>query len=124
MSSLATASFVVYRRYLAALGSVIAGLSLALAAYASHAAVPPQQLPMLQAAGMAFAHGLALTALAPLAQRPLGLVSLVMLLLGLLLFSGSLLAKAVLGLSPSLAPFGGALLISGWLLHAFDRLRP
>jgi len=33
-----------------------------------------------------------------------------------LLFSGSLVAEALFGLRPRLAPFGGTLLIAGWLL--------
>jgi uncharacterized membrane protein YgdD (TMEM256/DUF423 family) len=35
---------------------------------------------------------------------------------GVLLFSGSLAAEALYGLRPRLAPFGGMLLIGGWLL--------
>lgn len=115
--------FVLQRRYLAALGSLLAGLSVALAAYAMHAAAPDMQPRLVQAAVFAFAHGLALTALAPLAQRPTCLLALAMLLVGVFLFSGSLLAAALLGLTPVLAPFGGGLLITGWLLHAYDRLR-
>lgn len=123
MNAHGTPAFVVLRRYLAAIGSLLAGLSVALSAYAMHAAAPAAQGRMLQAAVFAFAHGLALTALAPLAQRPTGLLALAMLLAGAFLFCGSLLAAALLGLSPMLAPFGGALMIAGWLLHAYDRLR-
>ena len=123
MNAHGTPAFVVLRRYLAAIGSLLAGLSVALSAYAMHAAEPAAQGRMLQAAVFAFAHGLALTALAPLAQRPTGLLALAMLLAGAFLFCGSLLAAALLGLSPMLAPFGGALMIAGWLLHAYDRLR-
>jgi uncharacterized membrane protein YgdD (TMEM256/DUF423 family) len=123
MNAHGTPAFVVLRRYLAAIGSLLAGLSVALSAYAMHAAAPDAQGRMLQAAVFAFAHGLALTALAPLAQRPTGLLALAMLLAGAFLFCGSLLAAALLGLSPMLAPFGGALMIAGWLLHAYDRLR-
>lgn len=118
-----TPVFVVYRRYLAAIGSLLAGLSVALSAYAMHAAAASDQERLLQAAIFAFLHGLALTALAPLAQRPTGLLALAMLLGGVFLFSGSLLAAALMGLEPALAPFGGSLLIAGWLLHAYDRLR-
>ncbi|QNN47338.1 DUF423 domain-containing protein [Thermomonas brevis] len=123
MNAHGTPAFVVLRRYLAAIGSLLAGLSVALSAYAMHAAEPAAQGRMLQAAVFAFAHGLALTALAPLAQRLAGLLALAMLLAGAFLFCGSLLAAALLGLSPMLAPFGGALMIAGWLLHAYDRLR-
>lgn len=123
MNALGTPTFVIYRRYLAAIGSLLAGLAVALSAYAAHAAEPSVQGRLLQAAVFAFAHGLALTALAPLAQRPTALLALAMLLGGVFLFCGSLLAAALLELSPMLAPFGGALLIAGWLLHAYDRLR-
>ena len=115
-------ALVVYRRYIAAIGSLLAGLAVALSAYAMHAAEAAAQARLLQAAIFAFAHGVALTALAPLAQRPTGLLALAMLLGGVFLFSGSLLAAAMLGLPSTLAPFGGALMIGGWLLHAFDRL--
>ena len=87
MNSLSTPSFVVYRRYLAAIGSLMAGLSVAMSAYAFHAAAPDASARLLQAAVFAFLHGLALTALAPLAQRPTSLLALAMLLLGVLLFS-------------------------------------
>ena len=116
-------ALVVYRRYLAAIGSLLAALAVGLSAYAMHAAAPEAQPRLLQAAVFGFAHGVALTALAPLAQRPTGLLALAMLLVGMLLFCGSLLAVVVLALPPTLAPFGGALMISGWLLHAYDRLR-
>ena len=123
MNASAAPSFVVLRRYLAAIGSVLAALAVALSAYAMHAAAPETQARLLQAAIFAFAHGVALSALAPLAQRPAGLLALAMLLAGAFLFCGSLMAAALLGLPPLLAPFGGALMISGWLLHAYDRLR-
>ena len=122
MNSHGAPAFVVYRRYLGAIGSLLAALAVALSAYAMHAAAPEAQARLLQAAVFAFAHGVALTALAPLAQRPAGLLALAMLLGGVFLFCGSLLV-VVLGLAPTLAPFGGALMISGWLLHAYDRLR-
>ena len=115
MNASGTPTFVVYRRYLAAIGSLLAGLSVALSAYAMHAAEPAAQGRLLQAAVFGFAHGLA--------QRPVGLLALAMLLAGVFLFCGSLLAAALLALSPMLAPFGGALMIAGWLLHAYDRLR-
>lgn len=123
MSAFTPPAFVVYRRYLAAIGSLFAGLSVALSAYAVHAAAAGDGKRLLQVAVFAFLHGLALSALAPLAQRPAALLALVMLLAGVVLFCGSVLAAVVLGLSPALAPVGGTLLISGWLLHAYDRLK-
>ena len=49
------------------------------------------------------------------------LLALAMLLAGTLLFSGSLVGAVFAGLPTTLAPFGGGLLIAGWLLHATDR---
>lgn len=97
---------------------------MALAAYATHAVEGAAQGRMLQAAVMAFAHGVALAALTPFAQRPMALISLLVILAGVFLFCASLLAMVVLGMAASVVtPFGGALVISGWLLYAYDRLR-
>lgn len=111
------------RRWLAAAGSLLAALAVALSAYAMHAAAPVARERLLLAAAFGFAHGLALAALAPLAQRAGALWAQVLLLVGVLLFSGSLAAAALLGAPTVLAPVGGVLLIGGWLLQAADRLR-
>ena len=110
-------------RYIGAVGSTLAGLAVALAAYAAHAADGEAQARLAQAAAFAFGHGLALAALAPLAQRRSGLVALLAILLGVLLFSGSVAGAALWGLPTTLAPFGGMLMIGGWLLHGLDRWR-
>lgn len=123
MTPSAVPSFVVYRRLLGAVGSLLAGLSVALSAYAMHAALPEAQLRLVQAAAFGFGHGLALAALSPLAQRLIAVLALALLLVGVLLFAGSLAAAALLGAPTALAPFGGGLMILGWLLHAYDRLR-
>lgn len=111
------------RRWLAAAGSLLAALAVALSAYAMHAAIPAARERLLLAAAFGFAHGLALAALAPLAQRAGALWAQALLLLGVLLFAGSLAAAALLGAPTVLAPAGGLLLIGGWLLQAWDRLR-
>lgn len=124
MNTFNTPTFVIYRRYLGAIGSLMAGLSVALAAYATHAVEGVAQGRLWQAAAMAFAHGLALAALTPFAQRPMALIALLVILVGVFLFSMSLLGAVVIGLGTSVViPFGGALVISGWLLYAYDRLR-
>lgn len=123
MASSAVPSFVLYRRLLGAVGSLLAGLSVALSAYAMHAALPEAQLRLVQAAAFGFGHGLALAALSPLAQRLIAVLALALLLAGVLLFAGSLAAAALLGAPTALAPFGGGLMILGWLLQAYDRLR-
>ena len=115
--------FVFYRRLLGAVGSLLAGLAVALSAYAMHAALPGAQLRLVQAAAFGFGHGLALAALAPLAQRFVALLAVALLLAGVLLFAGSLVAAALLGAPTVLAPLGGGLMILGWLLHGYDRLR-
>jgi uncharacterized membrane protein YgdD (TMEM256/DUF423 family) len=45
------------------------------------------------------------------------------LLLGLLLFSGSVATNILLQWPTTLAPLGGMLLVAGWIAYAIDRLR-
>ena len=111
------------RRWLGAIGSMLASVAVALAAYAAHGAEGEAQARLTQAAAFAFGHGLALAALAPLVQRRSGLVALLAMLLGVLLFSGSVAGAALWGLPTTLAPFGGMLMIGGWLLHGRERWR-
>lgn len=105
-------------RWLAALGALFAALSVALAAYATHAASADVQSGLQLAAVIAFGHGVALAALAPLVRRRMGRIALWMLAVGVLLFSGSLVAHALVALPATFAPMGGMLMIAGWLLHA------
>lgn len=109
-------------RMLAATGALLAATAVALAAYASHAAGPEAGARLGLAAAFAFGHGLALAALAPRAAGRLDLLSLWLLLLGVLLFSGSLAGAHFLGLPTRLAPLGGSLMILGWLLQAVAAL--
>lgn len=111
------------RRALGGIGGVLAGCAVALAAYAAHGTDGQAQARLAQAAALAFGHGLALAALAPLAQRRRGLLALAAMLAGTLLFSGSLAGAALLGLPTRLAPFGGVLMIGAWWLHGWDRWR-
>ena len=105
-------------RWLAALGALFAALSVALAAYAAHAASADAQSRLQLAAVFAFGHGVALAALAPRAQRRIGRSALWMLAVGVLLFSGSLVGHALATLPTTFTPTGGMLMIAGWLLHA------
>lgn len=109
------------RRLLGGIGSVLAGIAVGLSAYAAHGVEGEAQARLAQAAAFAFAHGLALTALAPLVQRRRALIALAAMLAGVLLFSGSLAGAALLGMPTALAPFGGMLMIGAWLLHGWDR---
>ena len=110
-------------RALGVAGSMLAGVSVALAAYAAHGADGEAQVRLVQAAAFGFGHGLALAALAPLATGRQGRIALGAMLAGVLLFSGSLAGAALLRWPTALAPFGGMLMIAGWLLHGVDRLR-
>ena len=116
-----SSAFVV--RLLVAAGAVLAAAAVALAAYAAHGASGPEQGRLLHAALFGFGHGVALAALAPQASRRLGRLALMLMLAGVLLFSGSLVAAVFLGTSTGLAPSGGSLMILAWLLYAADALR-
>ena len=109
-------------RALVATGAVGCGLAVALGAYAMHATLPAHGHERLTiAAAFLFAHGLALAALAPQATTRWSRISLYVLLIGTILFAGSLVLAVTAGVDPALAPFGGGLLILGWLLFALAR---
>ena len=110
-------------RWLRAAGALLAGLGVALAAYASHGAGEDARGNLLTAALFAFGHGVALAALARGVASRLSLAALAMLLLGTLVFAGALLAKSLWGASSAPAPFGGMAMILGWLLYAASALR-
>jgi uncharacterized membrane protein YgdD (TMEM256/DUF423 family) len=123
-----TADRSVHRRasWLAACGAWLASAAVALSAYAAHAlhAAPADAQSRLQTAAVfAFGHGVALAALAPAATRRIGGAALGVLLLRVLLFAGSLVAAQFFSTPTTLAPFGGMLLIVGWLLWGIDALR-
>lgn len=111
------------RRLLTASGAVFASAGVALSAYAAHAADIAARGSLQSAALFALLHGVALAALSRHAARRTGLVALLMLALGTLLFSGTLVAAHALGMPTRLAPFGGMLLILGWLVFAIDAMR-
>ena len=92
-------------------------------AYASHAANGQAQARLGLAALFAFGHGLALLVLSAKATRKLARLALSLLALGLCLFSGSLAAAVFIGTATSLAPAGGLLMITGWLMLAVVALR-
>ncbi|MFC3551143.1 DUF423 domain-containing protein [Lysobacter cavernae] len=110
-------------RGLTAGGAVLAAVAVALSAYAAHVTDGEAQSRLQLAALFGFGHGVALAALAPQAVRRLGLVALAALLIGVLLFAGSLTAAYFLGTSTRFLPFGGGLMILAWLLYAADAVR-
>jgi uncharacterized membrane protein YgdD (TMEM256/DUF423 family) len=110
-------------RALGASGALACGIAVGLGAYAAHVADGQAQHRIALAALFLFGHGLALLVLAPRARSRMQQVALMGLLLGVLLFSGSLALAALFGTSTLFAPFGGSLLIIGWLVYAVALLR-
>ncbi len=106
-------------RILAAIGAFACAIAVGTGAYAMHAALTPQNHERLALAALfLFAHGLALAALAPGTTSRLRQAGLCVVLIGTILFAGSLALAALFGIAPALAPFGGSLLMLGWLLVA------
>ena len=112
-----------FSRWQSCYGALLAAIAVALSAYAAHAAEGAAQLRLHTAAVFAFGHGVAFVALAPQVQGRWRLGASIALQLGLLLFSGSLIANVLLGWPTALAPTGGLLLIAGWLAWAIAALR-
>lgn len=110
-------------RALAASGGLLAGAGVALSAYAAHTADMAARAGLQSAALFALVHGIALAVLVRQTPGRLGISSLWLLLIGVLLFSGSLVAAHFFGTPTRLAPVGGMLMIFGWLVHAADALR-
>lgn len=110
-------------RALAASGAVLAAIAVALSAYAAHAVEGVAQQRLDSAALFCFGHGIALAALARQASGRLGIAALALLLLGTLLFSGSLAAAVFFAAPTRLAPMGGSLMMLSWLLYAVAVLR-
>ncbi|MCW6028630.1 uncharacterized membrane protein YgdD (TMEM256/DUF423 family) [Stenotrophomonas rhizophila] len=109
---------------LAGLGGLLAATAVGLSAYASHGIADPlAQSHVTTAALYAFGHGVALAVLGPTQQNTLGRLALYVLLIGTLLFSGSLVAGALWKLSTQLAPIGGTALMVGWLAYGLNALR-
>ncbi|MGN6225672.1 DUF423 domain-containing protein [Pseudoxanthomonas sp.] len=109
---------------LALCGGLLAGASVGLSAYAAHAISDALAQSRLETAALfAFGHGIALAALAAGTTRWMGRTGLWLLLLGTLLFSGSLIAAVFAGWPTRLAPAGGMTLMAGWLLWALDAVR-
>lgn len=111
-------------RAIAGIGALACGAAVGAGAYAMHGALTPQNHERLAVAAVfLFAHGLALASLAPGTSSRLRQAGFLALLLGTILFAGSLVLAALLGIAPTLAPIGGSLLMLGWLLIGGDFLR-
>lgn len=112
-----------FDRLFAGAGAALAAAGVALSAYAAHAADAAAQGRLGSAALFALVHGAALAALSAQNRRGLGRVALALLLFGTLLFSGTLVAAHFFALPTRTAPFGGVMMILGWLLYAVDAFR-
>jgi len=110
-------------RWLAACGALLASAAVALSAYAAHGVAADVQPHLQLAAAFAFGHGVALAALARGPLRRLAWLALLALLVGTVLFAGGLVVAQVWEWRARVAPFGGMLLIVGWLLYAADTAR-
>lgn len=111
------------QRLLGASGALLAAGATALAAYAAHGAEGEVRTHLYMAALFAFGNGIGMAALAPRAARWPGLLALAALLAGTLVFAGSLVSAQAMGVPSMAAPWGGGLMIGGWLLLAADLLR-
>lgn len=109
-------------RWLRAKGALMAGAGVALAAYASHVAVDADRAVLQAAAMMAFGHGVAIAALARPRMARVAALALGMLLAGGLVFAGALAWRVLGGGSSAAAPFGGGMLLLGWVLYAASPL--
>ena len=112
-------------RFLLGAGGLAGAAGVAIAAMAAHAGGSHTQT----ASSFLLAHAPALLAIGLVAATSLLRLSGYVLLAGVILFVGDLLARDFLGdrLFPYAAPIGGTLLILGWLLvfvSAFFRQQP
>lgn len=109
---------------LAFCGGLLAAVAVGLSAYASHGVTDALVQSRLQLASLyAFGHGAVLVVLGATETRAFGRVGLYLLLLGTLLFAGSLVGGALLHWPTSLAPIGGTSLMLGWVVLAIGALR-
>ena len=101
-----------------AAGALFCALAVALGAYAAHGLDPSARERMEPALLYLFLHGLTLTLLAPRQATRLEFAALLAWLFGSVLFCGSVIGATLASMPTTLAPFGGSLLILGWLLQA------
>lgn len=109
---------------LMACGSLLAALAIGLSAYAAHGVGESMARSHLETAALyAFGHGVALAALGPRSLNGIARLALYLLLLGVLLFAGSLVGAALMQWPTRLAPVGGTVLMVGWVLLGLSALK-
>lgn len=105
-------------------GGLLAAAAIGLSAYAAHGVGEPLARSHLDTAALyAFGHGVTLAALGSRSLNAAARVALYLLLLGVLLFAGSLAGAALAHWPTRLAPVGGTTLMAGWVLLALSALR-
>ena len=110
--------------FLAFCGGLLAAAAIGLSAYASHGVSEALAQSHLNTAALyAFGHGVVLVGLGASSVNQLGRGALYVLLLGTLLFSGSLIGNVLMQWPTTLAPAGGMTLMGGWVLLALSALR-
>jgi uncharacterized membrane protein YgdD (TMEM256/DUF423 family) len=112
-----------WQRLFATLGALCCASAVGMGAWAAHAASGAAQARLETAVLYLFLHGLGLLALAPQLDSRGRLLAATTLVVGVLMFCGSLVAGAAFGASTRLAPFGGGALILAWLALAGLLLR-
>lgn len=110
--------------FLAFCGGLLAAAAIGLSAYASHGVSEALAQSHLNTAALyAFGHGVVLVGLGASSVNQLGRGALYVLLLGTLLFAGSLVGNVLMHWPTTLAPAGGITLMGGWVLLALSALR-
>ena len=110
--------------FLAFCGGLLAAAAIGLSAYASHGVSEALAQSHLNTAALyAFGHGVVLVGLGASSVTQLGRGALYVLLLGTLLFAGSLVGNVLMQWPTTLAPAGGITLMGGWVLLALSALR-
>ena len=113
----------IWQKYFSAIAALICAISVAMSAYASHGLDGESQQRMLTASYFGFAHGLSLIVLVRLSPARSNFGACSLMLVGLALFSGSLLSAVLLQTPTTLAPSGGTALIFAWCWVAVNFLR-
>lgn len=115
------------QRVLGGSGAVLALCAVAFSAVIAHAGklqgtdIEHVRASAMNAATFMLLHGAVATALAMQAVIPNDRYALMLMLVGTVLFSGSVIAGALLGLSTVLAPLGGSMLMLAWAWVAINR---
>ncbi|MEZ5454632.1 MAG: DUF423 domain-containing protein [Lysobacteraceae bacterium] len=113
----------IFERVVAGFAALCCAAAVGLGAYASHGLQGQAQSWAETAVAYLLPHGIALFLMAQTASGLLRRAGMLLLVVGVALFAGSLVGAAVWQWPTRLAPIGGSLLILGWLVQAVSVLR-